>query len=178
MKIIKGDLDIGDSIEKFPEYLPEHLRAELAKVATNQNDFQKRAQIKKIYHQLNPEQRKEIAVSFYERFFDKFEYLGFSLWFVQFSGNGLHFYFYLSTPLDVWVPKKFGAFYKHLVALFENSVFDGLLKLDDSFTSPAQPIRLPLTVNWKTTNSQGAQKEASPIYPKILFHNSKAPTLL
>lgn len=85
------------------------------------------------------------------------------LWFACYSGNGLHLWFRSSEPIPTDDSKRYELFYLACLAKLEKAL---KLNLDHAFKTPAQLIRLPLSLNCKD--------ESNIIQTEILYHNAKA----
>jgi hypothetical protein len=112
--------------------------------------------------QMNSQQKKDKIKSIFENKVFDIEQCGLGkLWFAVFSGNGMHLWFRCRAILPTDDLKLYEHFYLDCQRRLEKSLG---MKLDDSFQSPAQLIRLPLSYNCKS----------APIKTELLHHNKEA----
>jgi hypothetical protein len=112
--------------------------------------------------QMNSQQKKDRIESIFKDKVSAIEQCGLGkLWFAVFSGNGMHLWFRCEGTIPTDDLKLYEHFYLGCQKRLENSLG---MKLDDSFQSPAQLIRLPLSYNCKN----------EPIKTELLHHNTEA----
>jgi putative DNA primase/helicase len=87
------------------------------------------------------------------------------MWLLNFSGNGLHVHFKLSSPWIVNDDKEYSSCYNHWVDILE-LIFGQELVFDRSCSNVARLMRLPLSTNWKD--------KSHPVKNVILHHDVNA----
>ncbi len=83
------------------------------------------------------------------------------VWFVSFTGNGMHLWFKCKEPITIASKESYSAFYLSCLARLDKAIGR---PLDDQLTDPNRIMRLPLSYNCK--------KE--PVPTEVIYHNLEA----
>lgn len=171
--ILVFDLDLKDCIGNFPELLNPNNADKLCQIPKELQSHERAARIKDVFQGLTGDERRDIAERIYVQYFHGFEKLGLPLWLASYSGNGIHFYLYSSQAIDCQDQALYRFKYLYLLEYLSVRVFDGKISLDPAFASPAQPIRVPLTLNWKKGNSPSSTGSVA-LVPGVFTHDPNA----